>query len=308
MTIPPASAKRRPLGRGLSALLSEEVEDYTVLEKEQRVRQMAVKDLQPGRYQPRQRFDAEELETLAASIRQKGILQPLLVREIAEGQFEIIAGERRWRAAQLADLSEVPVLVKVFSDREALEIAIIENIQRKDLTPLEEARSYRRLIDEFDYTQDEMGQAVGKSRSHITNTLRLLTLPVAVAEYIENGLLSSGHARTLITADDPARLARKIIDGNLTVRQAEAWARRMKEQATRQHTPRPRVSQEVRQFEQQMSHLTGLPTRVRADAGGGEIILRFSSRHDLEALVLRLSRSQMLQNAEMAALKTPQDA
>lgn len=309
-TIPTSTAasKRRPLGRGLSVLLSEEVEDYTDLDKEQRVRQMSVNELQPGRYQPRQRFDTEALEALAASIRQKGILQPLLVREIAEGQFEIIAGERRWRAAQLAGLTDVPVLLKAFSDREALEIAIIENIQRKDLTALEEARSYRRLIDEFNYTQEEMGQAVGKSRSHIANTLRLLTLPVAVAEYIESGLLSSGHARTLVTADDPARLARKIIDGNLTVRQAEAWARRMKEQAEREPTPRPRMSQDIRQLEQQLTHLTGLPTRVRADAGGGEILLRFSSRHDLEALVLRLSRSQILQNAGMSAVKMQQDA
>ena len=183
-TTPPASAaaanKRRPLGRGLSILLSEEVEDYTDLDKEQRVRQMPVTDLQAGRYQPRQRFDTEALETLAASIKQKGILQPLLVREVSEGQFEIIAGERRWRAAQLAGLTEVPVLIKTFSDRETLEIAIIENIQRKDLTPIEEARSYRRLIDEFGYTQEEMGQVVGKSRSHIANTLRLLVLPVHV--------------------------------------------------------------------------------------------------------------------------------
>jgi ParB family chromosome partitioning protein len=301
-------AKRRPLGRGLSVLLSEDVEDYTDLEKEQRVRLMPVAELQPGRYQPRQRFDTEELEALAASIRQKGILQPLLVREIEDGQFEIIAGERRWRAAQLAGLTEVPVLVKAFSDRESLEIAIIENIQRKDLSPLEEARSYRRLIDEFGYTQEEMGQTMGKSRSHIANMLRLLTLPFAVAEYLESGLLSSGHARTLVTADDPARLARKIIDGNLTVRQAEAWARRMKEAAEREPAPRTRLSQDIRQLEQQLTHLTGMPTRVRADGGGGEIVLRFTSRHDLEALVLRLSRSQILQNAELSAVRSTTNA
>jgi ParB family transcriptional regulator, chromosome partitioning protein len=284
------TSKRRPLGRGLSALLSEDVEDYNALDNTQRVRMIPVLALQAGQYQPRQRFDAEELEALAVSIRQKGILQPLIAREIEPAQYEIIAGERRWRAAQLAGLTEVPVLVKTISNREALEIALIENIQRKDLTAIEEAQSYRRLMDEFGYTQDDMGQAVGKSRSHIANSLRLLTLPFAVREYLENGLLSSGHARTLVTAEDPAVLARKIIDGNLTVRQAEDLARQMKDEpAASSSDGRARISEDIKELEAQLAYLTGLPARVKANGNGGEIILRFTTRHDLEVLLKRFT-------------------
>src|SRR5690606_35684226 len=176
---------------------------------------------------PRRDFDADQLDELTNSIREKGVMQPLLVRPSEDPNiFEIIAGERRWRAAQRAGLHDVPVIIREVDDKEALELAIIENVQRVDLNPLEEAQGYEQLIEQFSYTQQDLAQVIGKSRSHVANTLRLLKLPANVRDMVNRGELRAGHARTLITADDPSSLARQIVDEGLSVREAEALSQR----------------------------------------------------------------------------------
>src|SRR4051812_29588858 len=185
--------RRRSLGRGLSALLGDDAEEFaSAAERDRNPRSLPVDQIQPGRFQPRRHFDGDSLQGLVESIRDKGVLQPLLVRRLpgAGAGYELIAGERRWRAAQLAQLHEVPVIIRDFEDGEALEIALIENIQRQDLTPIEEAEGYRRLMEEFGHTQEMLGQVIGKSRSHVANTLRLLALPDPVKTMLADGRLS----------------------------------------------------------------------------------------------------------------------
>jgi ParB family chromosome partitioning protein len=198
-------ARGRQLGRGLSALFGEEAEDYAETEAARQSNMMPISNLRPGRFQPRHDFDDDQMDTLVQSVRAHGILQPLLVRHDPDdpNSYEIVAGERRWRAAQLARLHEVPVIVKELTDSGALEIALIENIQRQDLNPLEEAEGYKRLISEFEHTQDALSRAVGKSRSHIANTLRLLNLPGSVKKMLVGGELTAGHARALLNLDNP---------------------------------------------------------------------------------------------------------
>ncbi len=222
----PSDAQRR-LGRGLSALLGDESEDYAKLDRLKTSRSIGIDQLRPGRFQPRRRMSEAELDELTQSIAAKGILQPLLVRRIADdpAAFEIVAGERRWRAAQRAGLHEVPVLVRELADGEALEVALVENLQRQDLSPLEEAEGFRRLMEDFGHTQEALAKVVGKSRSHVANCLRLLSLPEPVKALIETGELTAGHARALVTAADPAALAAEVVARGLTVRATEDLAR-----------------------------------------------------------------------------------
>jgi ParB family chromosome partitioning protein len=219
--------KRRGLGRGLSALIG--ADDLTPAPDRQRAPDatVAVDLLAPSPLQPRRVFDEDRLEELAASIRARGVIQPILVRPAPNrlGHYEIIAGERRWRAAQRARLHTVPVVVREASDEETLELAIIENVQRADLNAIEEATGYRRLIEEFGHTQDALGRLLGKSRSHVANTLRLLNLPPQVQDWLRQGRLTAGHARAVAAAAAPLALARRIVNEGLTVRQAEALAR-----------------------------------------------------------------------------------
>src|SRR3982751_1462669 len=218
--------KPQQLGRGLSALLGAEEAPADLGPQ----RSMPIDLLHPGRYQPRGRFAPDELEALAQSVRENGILQPILVRphDKLGGHFEIVAGERRWRAAQLAQLHEVPIILRTLDDRSTLEIALIENVQREDLTPLEEAEGYARLMAEFDYTQETLAERIGKSRPAIANLLRLRGLPEPVRALIAEGKLSVGHARALIGAPDPIALANEIVAKDLNVRQAEALAKKQK--------------------------------------------------------------------------------
>ncbi|MEN2977295.1 ParB/RepB/Spo0J family partition protein [Tistrella bauzanensis] len=226
MSAEETGGRKRGLARGLSALLGDTViEDAAPAAAVGDIRMMPIERLHPGRYQPRRHFDEEALAQLAASLRERGVVQPILVRPVDDGRFEIVAGERRWRAAQIARLHEVPVIVRHMADHDALEIALVENIQRQDLTPLEEAEGYRRLMGEFSYTQEELGRVIGKSRAHVANMLRLLNLPDAVKEMLDDGRLTMGHARAIATAEDPASLARRIVDRGLTVRNAEDLAR-----------------------------------------------------------------------------------
>jgi ParB family chromosome partitioning protein len=269
-------AKRRALGRGLGALIpstyQEENHSY-----------LPVAAIQPNPLQPRQAFDQAAIDELAESIRQKGILQPLLVRR-NNGVYELIAGERRFRAAQQLGMEQVPVTVRDCADGEMLEVALIENIQRENLNPLEEARAYRRLTDEFKLTQDEIATRVGKDRSTVANTVRLLQLPQEVQREIERGTLSAGHARALVNAGPEAakiKLAREIVARRLTVREAEKLAKRQ---------VRPLADVESRAAEQRLTEALGTRVRLHTRRGGaGKIEIDYYSLEGLNALIDRLS-------------------
>ena len=280
--------KRRNLGRGLSALLGEDTSPAQAAG----ARQIAIEKLHPGRYQPRRTMGEAELQDLAQSIRELGVLQPILVREHPDrpGNYEIIAGERRWRAAQLAQLHEVPVLVKVLSNREALEDALVENLQREDLSPLEEAVGLQRLMDEFGHTQEALAKAVGKSRSHVANMLRLLGLPDAVKAMVDKGDLSAGHARALLSAAAPEALARQVVDQGLSVRQTEQLVQRA---ATAKSSGARRGPKEkdadTRALETDLSDLLGLRVAIAAKGREGSVTLYYKSLDQLDGLLQRLS-------------------
>ena len=278
----------RGLGRGLSALLGEGGD-----ETPKALRQVATELLQPGRFQPRRHFDQESLDALADSVRAQGILQPILVRRSPENPntYEILAGERRWRAAQAARLHEVPVLVRELGDREASEIALVENVQRQDLNPVEEAQGYRRLIDEFGHTQEALASALGKSRSHIANTLRLLTLPDEIQTMIADGRLTAGHARALVTVSDPLAIAQEIIAQGLNVRQTEGYVRaRDREGAGKSDGKRSGQPKDpnVAALEQELAQLLGLKTTIRSDHDGGVLSIRYRTLDQLDLVLARL--------------------
>lgn len=233
--------KRSNLGRGLAALFGESESKPAEGDSQRTPKHLPLELLHPNRYQPRHHFDKEALSQLADSIRENGILQPILVRPHAEkpGEYEIVAGERRWRAAQIARIHDVPVLVRDLNDGQALEIAVLENIQREDLSPLEEAEGYRRLMDEFSYTQEKVAQALGKSRSHVANALRLLTLPPGVKSLLEAGDISAGHARALVAVDGAEGLAKQIVSAGLSVRQTEKLLQERRSAAGRGQAERP---------------------------------------------------------------------
>lgn len=280
--------RRRGLGMGLSALLGSNAE--TLLTAPQgAVRTVPIELLRPSPLQPRRRFTDAELDGLAESIRARGVMQPLLVRRAADAgdRYEIIAGERRWRAAQRAGLHELPVIVRPLSDREALEVALIENVQRQDLSPLEEAEGYRRLIDEFGHSQEELANALGKSRSHVANLLRLLGLPEAVRSLLEGGQVSAGHARALLSARDPAAAAALVVSRGLNVRQTEALVR--EEAAGRSKaSAAPREDANARALEHDLSTRLGLHVHVRSTGAGGVLSIAYSSLDQLDGLIRRL--------------------
>ena len=243
-------AAGRGLGRGLSALFGDDEAPAAAPQKQDNLRTLPIEQLKPSRFQPRRHFDAESLEALTQSVREKGILQPILVRHdpADPNRYEILAGERRWRAAQAAQLHEIPVILREIDDRGASEIALIENIQRQDLNAIEEGEGYRRLIEEFGHTQEELGRALGKSRSHIANTMRLLNLPDDVRAMVIDGRLSAGHARAILTSVNPLALAQLVIADGMSVRQIEAALRYEKHAAnqarrkSRRSRPRTRMS------------------------------------------------------------------
>jgi len=277
----------RQLGRGLAALFGE-ADGITPVDPA-RQRLVPIERIRPGSLQPRRRFAEAELEALAQSIREKGILQPLLVRSLTadETDFELIAGERRWRAAQRVGLHEVPIIIRQISDREALEIALIENLQREDLSPLEEAEAYRRLIDELGRTQASLAEALGKSRSHIANTVRLLSLPALVRHRVDEGELSAGHARALLAAADPAALAEEIVRRGLNVRATEQLVQRRAAASPAKRHPRDADTQAL---ERELAALLGLRVTLEAKKRGGSLTLHYASLDQLDR-VLRLLRA-----------------
>jgi ParB family chromosome partitioning protein len=317
------SAKKvHGLGRGLSALLGGD--DVPVAGETAPTggapaaagpgpagqRHAPIEFLHPGRFQPRLVFDPETLENLAQSIRENGVLQPILVRDHPKrkGEFEIVAGERRWRASQLAQLHQVPIVLRSLSDRDVLEIAIIENVQRQDLSPLEEATGYQRLMEEFDYTQEQLAERIGKSRPHIANMLRLLDLPEKVRELLSSGELTTGHARALIKADDPVALAVRVVAEGLNVRQTEKLAQEHKPggkpaskngtgkatagkagSAGVTRTPPEEKDADTRALERDMEQRLGLKVEIEFDGSGGQVIVHYRSLEQLDEIIGKLN-------------------
>lgn len=283
---------KKRLGRGLAALIGE------MDRPAEPDRQPASADghlplefVTPNPRNPRRSFADSDLTDLAQSIREHGIVQPVVVRPAGKtGHYEIIAGERRWRAAQRAGLTELPVIIRDVDDRVALELAIIENVQRADLNPVEEALGYQQLMDEHHYTQADLGQVIGKSRSHVANTLRLLKLPEVIRDMLVNGALSAGHARALVTAEEPAGLAKRIVEEGLSVRQAEALAQLpAAEQAKPKQTSTPGGKDpDTLALEKALSDVTGLRVAISHRDNGGEIKITYRTLEQLDELCRRL--------------------
>jgi ParB family chromosome partitioning protein len=279
------------LGRGLDALLS----GNNTSKQNDVLRDLKVEQLKPGKYQPRSRMDEASLNELAASIRVQGVMQPILARELAEGGYEIIAGERRWRAAQLAELKIVPVIVRKVPDNAALAMALIENIQREDLNPLEEAIGIQRLIDEFQMTHQAAADAVGRSRSAASNLLRLLKLPIAVQDMLMEGSLDMGHARSLLSLEGSQQvlLANKIVLEGLSVREAEKLVQQQGEQTPSSKTTgskkTQKVSRDTQQLEEEMSAHLGARVEIKTNSkGGGKLVIEYSSNDHLDELLTGL--------------------
>ena len=296
--------KTRGLGRGLSALMADvEVGALSPKAEQNRVDlSLPIEKIKPNPDQPRRMFSEDNLSELAASIKAKGIIQPLIVRKCSKviGTYEIVAGERRWRAAQLAQLHELPVLVRQFDDVEVLEIAIIENIQRSDLNPVEEAAGYKQLMNKFGHTQEKLAEALGKSRSYIANLLRLLHLPDEVLILLQSGALSAGHARALITTDNPVELANQIVSGGLSVRATEALVKKAaaggnpvsKKASLSARNPSIKDA-DTRALEGDLSAALGLKVSVDHSAHdtSGQITLTYRTLEQLDDLCRILSRS-----------------
>ena len=291
-----ADEARSRLGRGLAALIGDVGDESAALERTRSQRRVPIEFLKPNPRNPRRHFADAELDELAASIRERGIIQPILVRTVrgAVDQYEIIAGERRWRAAQRAGMHDVPVVLLEVSDREALELAIIENVQRADLNALEEAGGYQALADEFKYGQDEIAKIVGKSRSHVANTLRLLKLPDSVQDFIRSGKISAGHARALLGQPDPEALAAAIIAQGLSVRQAEAVVQERAAKTGKAAPRRPRGEKDADTLalEKRLSDALGLVVTIAARGTGGELKIRYKTLEQLDAVIRRLERSE----------------
>jgi ParB family chromosome partitioning protein len=292
---------KRHLGRGLSALLGSDDNEAPAAaagpetgESEAPVaatRNAPIEFLHPSAMQPRVSFDEEKLQQLAQSIMEQGVLQPILVREhrTKPGEFEIVAGERRWRAAQKAQLHEVPILVKELTDRDTLEIALIENVQRQDLNPIEEARGYRRLMQEFAYTQETLSDHIGKSRPHIANLLRLLELPEVIRGMIADGSLSASHARAILNLPNCIELAQQIVAKGLSVRDAERLAQQKKAKRFKSVKAPQEKDADTRALERDLTAKLGLKTEIRFDGKGGALTIHYQTLEQLDELVAKLN-------------------
>jgi ParB family chromosome partitioning protein len=292
----------KKLGRGLSALLGESKVKSPLFnpENQDAVEKISLKKIRAGVYQPRQNFEETELQDLADSIKEHGVIQPIILRKTDEDFYEIIAGERRFRASKIANLTEIPAIVRKFSDNDALEIAIIENVQRSDLSPTEEARGYQRLMKEFSYTQEIVAKKVGKSRAHIANLLRLLTLPEKVREYLDSKQISMGHARAIINSINPEELAKKIIAKGLNVRDAEEIVRDEKIEKAKRTPVLVRTESRIKfinsehlvALENQISELCGMECKISYNGfkGVGKIIMKFDEIEKISQLISGLEK------------------
>ena len=286
---------RSRLGRGLATLIGDAGAPESPV-RTRGVRTVPVEFLRPNPANPRKAFPPDELDALAESIRQRGVIQPIIARALPHlpDVYEIIAGERRWRASQRAALSEVPVIIIEADEKKSLEFAIIENVQRSDLNALEEAHGYERLLDQYDYKQQDLAQIVGKSRSHVANTLRLLKLPERVKAHVREGRLSAGHARALLGVRNPEALARRAVEQNLTVRAVERLAQRDMEAgeggAPERKNASPRKDADTRALEKALSDALGLPVAIDHAARGGTLAIQYTTLEQLEAVCRRLQK------------------
>ena len=298
------AAKKSRLGRGLDALIgSTELASPSVESKPkasakkpapapQEIKNtIAVHELQRGRYQPRTRMDDKALEELASSIKSQGIIQPILIRQTASGQYEIVAGERRWRAAQLAGLSEVPVVIRQIPDDAAMAVALIENIQREDLNPIEEAAGLRRLLDEFELTHQEVAEKVGRSRTSVSNLLRLLNLDINVREHLESGNVEMGHARALLSLpkEQQESACETVISKNLSVRQTEQLVRSMLSPSPAKPVVKPEKNSDVRRLEDQLSEHLGTSVTISHKGKKGQIVVDFHSFDELDGILEKIN-------------------
>jgi ParB family chromosome partitioning protein len=285
-----APMQKSRLGRGLASLIGEPTEDQPKLPPEGDHRVLSIELLRSGQLNPRQDFKESDLEELANSIRQKGLVQPILARVVpGVPGYEIVAGERRWRAAQRAGLHAIPVIVRELADKEVLELAIIENVQRADLNAMEEAQGYQDLIDRYGYTQETLSDVIGKSRSHLANTVRLLKLPARVQEFVSAGQLTAGHARALVGRSDAEALAVQIVDGDLNVRQAEALVQ-ASDVGDKTQPPRGREKDaDTLAFERELSDALGLKVEIKRGSGeSGKLTVRFGNYDQLDYIKMRL--------------------
>lgn len=280
------------LGRGLAALIGDmaSIEGARVTESGSGGKKLPLEFIIPNRANPRRTFNDEQLEELTNSIREKGVMSPLLVRPTTDPNiFELIAGERRWRASQKAGLHDVPVIVRDVDDKEALELAIIENVQRADLNPLEEAMGYGQLIEQFEYTQQDLAQVIGKSRSHVANTLRLLKLPEDVRGMVSSGTLTAGHARTLITVDDPTALAHEIVEKGLSVREAEALSQQRDIPLKKPVVGRAEPDTDTLALQRRLADALGLTVALNHSDKGGKLEIRYKTLEQLDDICMRLT-------------------
>lgn len=305
---------KKGLGRGLASLLGDDsANDYAQLDKLRQSKNVGIELIRPGKFQPRQEFDADALNQLADSIRAKGVLQPLLVRRDPQNpnHYELIAGERRWRAAQIAQLHEVPVIIKDLTDREALEIGLIENLQRRDLNPIEEAMAFRRLMEEFNRSQEDMAEQIGKSRSYISNATRLLDLPKSAQKLLASGKLSPGHGKLLIGLPNADELAEQIIDKQLTVRQSEQLVQFQRARLN-SNAPSPvgRITTDdviknpananrpgdegpdanTRDLEKQLMQLLGMKVDIKFMGKAGQLTIHYQTLDQLDDILRRLGK------------------
>lgn len=277
----------KSLGRGLSAFLGENIPEIS----KNSIEQISVGAIEANPFQPRQVFDNEQLQALAESIKSKGVLQPILLKKLSDGSYQLIAGERRFRASKIAGLTEIPAIILNITEKEQLEIAILENIQRENLNPIEEAESYKRLMQEFSYTQENLSKILGKSRSHIANMLRLLTLPEKIKNYLSNGQISFGHARALVGQGDPEKIAQMIIDQSLSVRETEDIVRNRKNVSKiTKAMMEPSVSPEIYNISSQLTSLLGLNSKIKLKKNGGLIEIEFSNFEELDSIIAKFSK------------------
>lgn len=288
------ATKKSPLGKGLSALLGPDFEDS----HNDRLMYIDSDLITISKYQPRTHFDEKQINELAASIREVGILQPLVVRSSDHGGFELIAGERRLRASIVAGLTQVPVIVKEFDNKQSFEAALIENIQRTDLSPIEEALGYQQFIEEFNYTQDQLSEFVGKSRSYLANTLRLLNLPDKIKRYVHEGLITPGHARALLTAENADELAEAILTKKLNVRQAEALSRKKITTTTRKTKIETCEDEDILSLQSQLSNILQSDVSILIQGHKGQIKIEFESLEQLDELITKLSCISDYENRE----------
>ena len=293
------ASRRKGLGKNLSHLISGEASQAIAMATgsgrddhvDGELRELPIEFMQRGRYQPRRDFPQESLQELADSIRAQGIMQPIVVRPVGEQKYEIIAGERRWRAAQLAELDRVPALVRDVPDEAAIAMALIENIQREDLNPVEEATALKRLQDEFQLTQQQVADAVGKSRTAVTNLLRLLSLTEEVRTFLERGDLEFGHAKALLglAGESQRAAARQVVERGLTVRQTEALVRRLQQQALHPAPAAPKEDPNIRRLSERLSEKVGVPVSIdHNDKGVGRLVLKYSSLDELDGILAHL--------------------